>query len=370
MLSKLVKTVIAGCFAACASLNAANCQTTGNAPVPYKADSIIFNGKQTGLHYGATITIPNGGRRHTAVVIVSGTGAQDRDGTMAGHKLFADIADYLTRKGILVLRVDDRGVGKSDGNYAKSTTGDFAADVLEAFHYLQTRPEVNPQHVGLIGHSEGGMSMAIAASKEPKVAFLISLAGLCMDGYDALITQNRDLVNAAPISTDEKNRYYQINEIMFKTARQYADSTNMDKVLNARYAEWKKGDDEWVKAHNIQYDHFRFPIWSYVNQATSPWYRFFIKYDPAPLLIKVNIPILAMNGDKDLMVACKENLANWKKLPAAGQDKDVTTIVLPGHNHLFLPCQTCTLQEYASIKSPFSPEALKIMGMWISKRFQ
>ncbi|MCJ8208406.1 alpha/beta fold hydrolase [Mucilaginibacter sp. RS28] len=370
MISKLVKLVIAGCMAACASLNPANCQTVDNNALPYKADSVIFEGKQTGLHYGATITMPNGPGRHTAVVLVSGTGQQDRDGKMAGHKMFAEIADYLTRNGIVVLRVDDRGVGKSNGNYATSTTGDFAADVLEAFHYLQTRPEVNPKHIGLLGHSEGGMSIAIAASKEPKVAFLISIAGLCMDGYDALIMQNRDLVNAAPISNDDKNRYNQINEIMFKAARQYADSANLDKVLNERYANWKKTDDEWVKAHNIQFDHFRFPIWSYVNQATSPWYRFFIKYDPAPVLAKVNIPILALNGDKDVMVAFKENLANWKNLPAAGHDKDVTTIALPGLNHLFLPCQTCTPQEYASIKAPFSPDALKIIADWVKKRFK
>jgi pimeloyl-ACP methyl ester carboxylesterase len=336
---------------------------------PYKSDSVVFEGKQTGLRYGATVTSPTSGVRHTAVIIVSGTGAQDREGTMAGHKLFAEIADYLTRQGIVVMRVDDRGVGLSTGNYAQATTADFAQDVLEAFRYLQSRSDLNIKRIGLIGHSEGGATCSIAASLEPKIAFLISLSGLCLDGYDALIIQNHDLVATAPISDAEKQRHDTIDEIMFKTARLYADSANMEKKLNESYAAWKKQDDEYVAAQHIQYDHFRFPVYSYVKQATGPWYRYFIKYDPAPVLAKVNIPILALNGDKDLMVASTPNLANWKKLPGGGHNKDVTTILMPGLNHLFLPCVTCTTQEYATIKSPFSPQALQIIGSWLNQRF-
>ncbi len=334
----------------------------------YRADSVIFNGKQTGLTYGATITIPDKiKQKYPAVILVSGTGAQDRDGTMAGHKIFARIADYLSGRGMVVLRVDDRGVGKSTGNYAKSTTADFANDVLEAFNYLRSRPEVETNKIGVIGHSEGGASCSIAASREPKIAFLISLAGLCTTGYESLIIQNRDLIAAASISDVDKQRYNTINGSMFKTALTYADSANMAEKLNETYAAWKKKDDEYVKAQQIQYDHFRFPIYSYVNQATGPWYRYFVKYDPAPVLAKVNIPILALNGDKDVMVSYKENLANWKALPNRGKNKKVTTVMLSGLNHLFLPCEKCTPQEMPSIKAPFSPEALTTMGNWLQK---
>jgi pimeloyl-ACP methyl ester carboxylesterase len=343
-------------------------------PVPqqvsnaYRADSIIFKGRQTGLTYGATITIPkNDGKKYPAVILVSGTGAQDRDGTMAGHKIFAQIADYLSGRGMVVLRVDDRGVGKSTGDYAKSTTADFSSDVLEAFNYLRSRPEVEGNKIGIMGHSEGGASCAIAVSREPKIAFLISLAGLCTSGYESLITQNRDLVAVAPISDADKQRYNTINGLMFKTALTYADSANMADKLNETYTAWKKTDDEYVKAQQIQYDHFRFPVYSYVNQATGPWYRYFIKYDPAPVLAKVNIPILALNGDKDVMVSYKENLANWKNLPARGKNKKVATMVLPGLNHLFLPCEKCTPQEMSSIKAPFSPQALRVIDDWLQK---
>lgn len=336
----------------------------------YRADSIVFNGKQTGLKYGATITLPGTGGKHAAVIIVSGTGMQDRDGTMAGHKIFAEIADYLSRRGVVVLRVDDRGVGQSTGDYNTATTADFAADVLEAFHYLKSRSEVDHRKIGVLGHSEGGASCAIAAASEPKIAFLISMAGLCLDGYDALIIQNRDLVNAAPISDIDKERYNTINQLMFTTALKYADSDSMERHLNETYAEWKKKDDQDVQSRHIQYDHFRFPIYSYVKEATGPWYRYFIQYNPAKVLAHVKIPVLALNGDKDLMVAYKENLANWKMLPDDGKNKDVTAVVMPGLNHLFLPCKSCTINEYSTIKSPVSSEALKIIGDWIATRFE
>ncbi|MDT3403591.1 alpha/beta hydrolase family protein [Mucilaginibacter terrae] len=336
--------------------------------VPYQADSVTFTGKHTLLTYGATITIPaNGNKMFPAVILVSGTGAQDRDGTMAGHKLFADIANYLSSRGIIVLRIDDRGVGKSTGDYSKATTADFSDDVLEAFNYLKTRPEVISNKIGIMGHSEGGASCSLAASRAPGIAFLVSIAGLALKGYDALIIQNRDLVNAAPISDIDKQRYNSINELMFKTALQYADSASMEQKLIDVYTQWKKTDDEAVKARHIEFDHFRFPIYSFAKQASSAWYRYFIKYDPAPVLEKVNIPILALNGDKDLMVSYKENLANWKVLSSKGRNTKVTTKIIAGLNHLFLPCEKCTTQEYPTIKDSFSPQALQIIADWLKR---
>ncbi|PJJ85079.1 alpha/beta hydrolase family protein [Mucilaginibacter auburnensis] len=369
MFSKWLITRIAGCTAACLFFFTANAQNKTPGSLAYSADSVEFTGKQTGLLYGATITVPKQPGRHTAVILVSGTGAQDRDGTMAGHKMFKEIADELSGKGIVVLRIDDRGVGRSTGDYAQSTTGDFANDVLEAFAYLQTRKEVNKNKIGLLGHSEGGASISIAASREPRVAFLISLAGLCVNGYDALILQNEALVSAAALTDLDKKRYNDINTLMFKTVREYADSADLEKVLNQRYEDWKKQDDELVKAKGIQYDHFRFPIYSYSKQAAGQWYRYFVKYDPAVVLAKVTVPILALNGDKDIIMSYKENLENWKKLPAKGLNKDVTTVLIPGVDHLFLPCNTCTTQEAKTNTQPMSAIALQTISEWVKKRF-
>ncbi len=334
-------------------------------PFPYISEDVIYKDDITGIVFGGTLTLPKQKKNCPAVIIVSGTGPQDRDGTMAGHKMFAVLADYLTRNGIAVLRVDDRGVGKTTGRYDTSTTEDFAKDVLTSIQFLKSRKEINPSKIGLIGHSEGGAVISIAASKSKDVAYLVSVAGLAMDGLDALRKQNADLVSAAPIPDYDKKRYDQINEIMFTTAYRYANSDSLEQKLNAAYNEWKKNDDEYFKTLKIEYDHFRFPIYRYVIQATGPWYRFFIQYNPAKYLTKVTVPILAINGDKDMMVSCRENLYNWVRYPAAGGNKKVRAETMPGLNHLFQHCVTGDQDEYSSIDETFAPEALKIIGDWI-----
>jgi uncharacterized protein len=334
----------------------------------YISQNVNYAKPDTSINFGATLTIPDTSSRNPVVIIVSGTGPQDRDGTMAGHKMFAVLADYLSKRGIAVLRVDDRGVGQTTGNYETSTTADFASDVLTSIDYLKTRKDIDIQKIGLIGHSEGGAVISIAASQSKDIAFLVSIAGLATNGLDALLVQNEDIVASAPIPDRDKKRYNEINSLMFQTAYKYANSDSMEQKLNETYNSWKQKDDEFVKSQHIDFDHFRFPIYSYVHQATGAWYRFFIQYDPAKYLSKVNVPILALNGDKDLMVACDLNLENWKKYGQLSGNKNITTVKLEGLNHLFLHCTTCTQQEYSSLKEDFSPEALKIISDWVQQQ--
>ena len=184
-------------------------------PFPYKTENVIYIDTVSGIRFGATLSLPKVKSSCPVVVIVSGTGKQDRDGTMAGHKMFAVIADYLTRKGIAVLRVDDRGIGETTGNYEQSTTEDFAKDVLSSIQYLKTRKEIDITKIGLVGHSEGGAVISIVASQSKDVAFMISIAGLAMNGLDALRKQNADIVAASPLSENDKKRSNNINELMF-----------------------------------------------------------------------------------------------------------------------------------------------------------
>jgi len=284
---------------------------------------------------------------------------------MAGHPVFKQIADYLSSRGIAVLRLDDRGTGKTTGVYETSTTGDFADDALRAIQYLKGIKGINTKKIGLLGHSEGAAASAIAASKSRDVAFIVSVAGLATSGYESLIQQNEDIVNASQLTEVDKKRSNEINGLMFKVAFKYADSDSLENNLNTTYNEWKVKDDAYFKTLNIEFDHFRFPVYSYVNYAIGPWYRYFIKYDAPKIVGSVKVPILALNGDKDLMVSGKSNLENWKKYAAAGGNHKVETHLLPGLNHLFLPCVTCTTQEYSSIKASFSTEALAIIGNWI-----
>lgn len=333
----------------------------------FTSDSVHFNNATTGLQYGGTLTLPVTQKSVAAVVIMSGTGKQDQDGTMAGHKVFKTIAEYLSARGIAVLRLDDRGVGKTTGNYETSTTGDFANDALAALAYLKSRREINAAKIGLLGHSEGGISISVAASESKDVKFLVSMAGVAMNGLDNLIRQNEDIVNAATLPEYDKKRSNEINNLMFQTAFTYADSSNMEQKLMQTYTDWKKKDSVYFNSLHIQFDHFRFPLYSYVNQATGPWYRYFVKYDAEKVLSKVTVPILALNGNKDILVAWQPNLENWKRIPFKAGNHQVTTVVIPDVNHLFLPCVTCTLKEYSTIKSDVSPEALVLISQWINK---
>jgi uncharacterized protein len=330
-------------------------------------DSVSFKSTDGKLIYGGTFSKPASIKSFPTVVIVSGTGKQDRDGTMAGHKIFLEIASYLNQHGVAVLRTDDRGQGKTSGVYETATTADFADDALNAIAYLRGRKDVDPDKIGLLGHSEGGAAISIAAANSSHVRFLISIAGLSMNGLEALNRQNEDLVNHSLLQDYDKRRSNEINRIIFETAFKYANSDSLEVKLNQVYDNWKVKDDAYFKTLNIKYDHFRFPIYSYVRNATGPWYRYFIRYDARNTISKIKVPILALNGDMDLMVAADENLKNWKNYALAGGNKKVTTIKIPGLNHLFLKCVTCDSQESTRIRTGFSIDALDIINEWIKK---
>ncbi len=331
------------------------------------SENVSFAGADT-LHYGGTLTLPKGQKKSVAVIILSGTNPQNRDGEMAGHKVFKEIAEYLSARGIAVLRTDDRGIGDTNGDYSKATTFDFATDAMAAVEYLKTRKDIKHDKIGLLGHSEGGAAACIAASRCKDIAFLISAAGLMTDGLSSVIKQNIDIVHAAPIPDYDKSRYDEINGIMFPLVYQYAkaDSLVLANRLQEAYDKWKPKSDSIFKSQNVgEYDHFRFPIYRYILQATSPWYRFFIRYNPADYLSKVNIPVLAVNGTKDIMVNCEQNLGNVKRYLA--HNKDITTVAIEGVNHLLLPCETGMQDEYAKIKSSVSPKVLDVIYQWIKK---
>ena len=339
--------------------------------VGIRSVDVTFHNTDT-IHYGATLTLPDGQRRSPAIVIISGSYPQDRDGMMAGHPVYKQIAEYLSHRGYAVLRVDDRGVGETNGVYDKCTTEDFAKDAIAAVEYLKTRPDIKHKTIGILGHSEGGASGSIAASRCKDIKFFISAAGLMTDGLNSVIQQNYDIVHTTPQLTDyDKARYDSINKIMFHLCYKYADadSATLSSALWKAYDEWTAVDTARF-AHDFpgKFDHFRFPIYSFALTATSPWYRFFIRYNPERYLSKVNIPVLAINGTKDVMVNYKQNLGNVKRYLA--HDKDVTTVAIEGVNHLLLPCDTGTQQEYRSIKSPVSDKALSVIYEWLRKRFR
>ena len=335
---------------------------TPQKPYRYNEEDITFENKEASITLAGTLTFPKGEGKYPAVVMVSGSGPQDRDEALMGHKPFLVIADYLTRNGIAVLRFDDRGIAKSKGSFATATSADFATDALAAVEYLKTRKEIDSKKIGIAGHSEGGMIAPMCAVNSNDVSFIVLLAGTGVTGEEILLLQTELILKANGSPKEEVEKSIKQNKLIYEVIKEEADSLIMYNKLVELYNEdvSKMSEDEKKKPENSK-DMFE----RGAKQILSPWFRFFIKYDPRPTLEQVNVPVLALNGGKDLQVDPKQNLPEIEKALKSGGNKNFKTVELPGLNHLFQPAETGAPGEYAKIETTFSEDALKIMKDWI-----
>ena len=326
-------------------------------PLPYTEEEVMIENIIDTVTLSGTLTYPNNGDKFGAVILITGSGAQNRDEEIFRHKPFMVIADYLTRNGIAVLRCDDRGFGNSTGNI-NSTTFDFANDIESMVSFLQSHPKIDSKKIGLIGHSEGGLIAPIVASRNQSVAFIILLAGPGVNGKETLLLQNKKIceINGMTDSlinkrltilekifdiidtTDNKDLLIKINDIV----KQYTSNKEERKLLGFSPKE--------VLTTN--------------TQLQNKWMRTFIKLDPCPYLSKVNCPILALNGDKDCQVLPSENISSIKKCT----NNKAETITIPNHNHLFQTCKVGSVEEYITIEETISEEVLEIIYQWIMKK--
>jgi uncharacterized protein len=297
-------------------------------------------------------------------LMITGSGQQDRDESLLGHKPFWVIADYLSRRGIAVLRVDDRGIGKSTGNFAESTTFDFADDVLAGVEYLKTRKEIDPKHIGLIGHSEGGVIAPIVATKSKDVAFIVLLAGTGLPGDEIIYLQGRLIALAGGMKKEIVDHNEEIQRKLFALVKAEKPSAELvaklRKLLNEEIA---KSSEEEKK--ELEKEGGKAAIEAQLTSFTSPWFRTFLIHDPRPVLAQVKCPILALNGELDLQVPCKENLDAIKATLEKAGHKEHTIKAFPKLNHLFQTCTTGSPSEYGKIEETFNPEVLKTMSDWI-----
>jgi pimeloyl-ACP methyl ester carboxylesterase len=299
------------------------------------------------------------------VVLVSGSGPQDRDETLLGHKPFLVLADYLTRRGIAVLRLDDRGVGASTGSFAAGTSEDFAQDAAAAVRWLRARPEVADDRVGIVGHSEGGLIAPLVASRTPEVAFLVLLAGPGIPSAELLVMQGALISRAGGDADAEVQRTSALQREMFAAIAATADSA----ALHARMREiGARFQASLTPEERAQAEMSDATMNAAINTLISPWFRWFLRYDPAPALRATRVPVLAINGSLDLQVPADENLAGIQRALAEGGNRDVTVEKLPGLNHLFQTARTGAPSEYAEIEETFSPAALRRIGDWIVRR--
>ena len=322
-------------------------------PYPYGEEEVAYDNTVAGIKLAATLTIPPGKGPFPAVVLIVGSGPNDRDETVMGHRPFLVLSDYLTRKGIAVLRADKRGVGKSGGNLATATTADFATDAEAGVAYLESRPEIDHHKIGLIGHSEGGIIAPMVAARNPDVAFIVMMAGSGVPGDEILAAQALLVSEAAGKSheTAENNATWE-REIL-ALVKGAKDGAVLEKKVREKLAG--------------QVPQGRLAV--QIKAISSPWFRYFIEYDPATALGKVTCPVLAINGEKDLQVPPKQNLPAIRKALEAAGNKNVELDELLGLNHLFQTAKTGAPSEYAEIEETMSPVALEKIASWILKQW-
>jgi hypothetical protein len=332
-------------------------------PYPYREEEVTFRNRIENFDLAGTLTLPEGTGPFPAVVLITGSGKQDRDESVFSHKPFKVIADHLTRNGIAVLRYDDRGTGKSKGNVTKATSLTFADDAAAAVEYLLERTEIDKGKIGLAGHSEGGLIAPIVASRSGNVAFIISLAGPGVKGYDIVLKQNRDISQLSGLSEAEINENIRVLTKIFDMVMAEGDQRKVAKEAMEWYNADLNGLGLTAEERQNRMSSFTQSLISVNNQ----WFRYFLSTEPSEFWSKVTCPVLALNGDKDMQVNYEQNLPAIKEALKKGGNRKVKTVVLPMHNHLFQHCTTGAPSEYITIEETFSPEALGLITEWIKK---
>jgi len=327
----------------------ANRPQTPKPPFPYRAEEVSYRNPASGLKLAGTLTLPEGPGPFPAVVLISGSGAQDRDETIFDHKPFLVIADALTRKGVAVLRVDDRGTGGSEkGDPATAGIPAFATDVTAGVAFLRARTDIDPARIGLIGHSEGGQIAPLVAAEDPRIAFLVLMAAPGVDGTALLLAQNRALFTANGLPADQVEIMMKNRTEWFQAARDAQDVDDGRARLNAVL------DRQGLPATS--------PQRAQVLALSSAAGHYMLNARPADALAKIKVPVLAIGGSKDLQVDAKTNLAAIRT--ALAGDADVTVKELPGLNHLFQTADTGLVIEYGQIEETIAPVALAMIVDW------
>jgi hypothetical protein len=336
-------------------------------PPPYKQEEVGF--RDDSIKFSGTLTIPHKSGRHPAVVMITGSGPQNRDEELFGFKPFKMIADHFTRNGIAVLRYDDRGVGGSTGNTSTSTTSDFANDVVAAVKYLQTRSDINPAQIGLCGHSEGGIVGPLAATRDQSIAFVILMSGTGLNGAEIVSAQAALIAKADGTPDADIRKNEDMNRRLFTALREGQDLEQFRKELTdlgRRQLDKMKPEERKTILNPDEY--LESQINGQLARLKDPWFRYFLSYEPAPTLALVRCPVLALFGELDLQVPAEINKEAIEKALRKGNNKDFLTKVFPKANHLFLTAKTGSPSEYGTLKKEFVPGFLETMTEWILRR--
>ena len=335
-------------------------------PFPYRIEEVVFKNIDAGIRLAGTLTLPPSEGTFPAVLLLSGSGAQDRDEAAFGHRPFLVLADYLTRRGIAVLRVDDRGVGGSTGDFDKATAVDYAADAMAGVTYLKSREEINHELIGLVGHSEGGMIASMVAVQTPDIAFIVLIASPGMAIKKMEYSEQARTLKSNGASDNLIARSRTVQDSLFAVINQEIDNKVVKDKFTSIITEFFKGlSEEEKKITEISEENLEDYIHNKFRRLHSPWFRFYLPFDPGTVLQKVTCPVLAVNGEKDVQVRPKENLQAITRALKAGGNKKYTVKELPNLNHLLQTAETGEISEYGKIEETMSPIALQIISDWI-----
>lgn len=329
-------------------------------PYPYQEENVTFENAKDNISLAGTLTLPNTGDVHPVAILITGSGPQNRDQAVFGHKSFLVLADHLTRQGIAVLRYDDRGVNESTGSFSEATTADFATDVQSAIDYLKTRSDIDPTQIGLVGHSEGGIIAPMVAANSKDVGFMVILAGTGVSGFETNLIQAVTL-RGFPVEDEEAYKAFITEAQTIASADKDVDAVR--KELTAFYDQ--SAFFEMMAGQSPQRDQI---LKGLVDARTTPWARYFVNYNPADMFALVECPMLSLNGTKDMQVVPDINQAGIKAALEKGKNKDFQVIALEGLNHMFQTAETGAMNEYDNIEETFSAKALQLISDWILER--
>lgn len=344
-------------------LNIRQREQTPVAPFPYQIEEVTYRNPRDAVQLAGTLTIPPGDGPFPAAILHTVAGPNDRDQSHGSpqHKPYRVLADYLTRRGIAVLRADDRGVGGSTGNLFESTIEDFAHDALAGFDLLKKHPKIDPGRIGFIGNSEGTLVGPLAASINPEVAFIITLGGIGIPGHEIILDQVETIGSLAGISTEEKAKMIDNTERLFHLLSQDLEEAD----LEAKIRKTLEANQSSAATRSL----FLLPasIDEQVKIFMSPWYRYQVAYEPGPVLLKLSCPFLALHGDQDPFVNPDKNLeaiGNWLQ---KGGNQHFKPVKLPNVNHVFQDATNGSPAEYTNNESSFSPRALQLIHQWLAE---
>ncbi|MCW5767029.1 MAG: alpha/beta fold hydrolase, partial [Phycisphaeraceae bacterium] len=338
-------------------------------PFPYESREVTVENPKDKAVLAGTLTWPKGepGTRHPAVVLITGSGPQDRDETLLTHKPFLIIADHLSRRGFAVLRLDDRGVGGSTSPTPGPDSLVFATDIAAAVDFLAKQPEVDPGRIGLVGHSEGGLIAPIVASERNDVAFIVLLAGPGVPGREILREQLIAIQRASGVKPQDVERAATQQAVVLDAVAKGADEATVIGLVREAIGQALASQPDVPPPEELK-EQIEASAAQQAKALTGGWMRTFIRLDPRTYLQKVRCPVLALNGELDLQVLPTQNIPEVVGALLRGGNGDVTAVVLPGLNHLFQTARTGSPNEYMLIDETFAPKALDVMTRWLRLR--